>query len=235
MPTLLWLFGIRPIPVKSGFRGTYRQPHICYRSLGYFSLDMSDAEIIAGFLSAETRAQDKAIAELEGQIKAPVIHYVRANSGTRQEAIDLMQEVIVVIYQLVKKPDFVLKATTKLSTLAQSIGRNLWLKVLRDKKKRAGDNIEEGMRNEPVEINTALEGLIDTEQLAAAWRAFEKLGPDCQKLLRMAIKDHKPEEISAEMGYTNEGTVRVKKHKCMEKWKELYRVETKERTLAGDE
>ena len=184
---------------------------------------MSDPEIIAGFLNPDVLPQKAAIGELQTQIKAPLIHYVRANSGARQEGIDLMQEVIVVIYQLVKKPDFVLKPTTKLSTLAQSIGRNLWLKELRRRKTRGGDNIPEGEGNEPVDMDTPLDVLVDTERLALAWKAFEQLGPDCQKLLRMAIKDHTPEEISAELGYTNEGTVRVKKHKCMDHWKKLYR------------
>ena len=184
---------------------------------------MTDPEIIAGFLGRDQLVQSKAIGMLEGQIKAPLIHYVRANSGTRQEGVDLMQEVIVAIYQLVKKPDFMLNSGAKLSTLAQSIGRNLWLKELRRRKAHGGDNIREGEGNEPAEMETPLDVIVDTERLDRAWRAFEKLGPDCQKLLRMAMSGNTPEEISAELGYTNEGSQRVKKHKCKDKWIELYR------------
>ena len=81
----------------------------------------------------------------------------------------------------------------------------------------------EGEGNEPAEMETPLDVMVDTERLDRAWKAFEKLGADCQKLLRMAMADRTPEEISAELGYTNEGTIRVKKHKCKDKWIELYR------------
>ncbi|QQR85401.1 MAG: sigma-70 family RNA polymerase sigma factor [Flavobacteriales bacterium] len=184
---------------------------------------MTDTEIIAGFLSPDTRAQDKAIAFFSNRIKGPIIDHVRANSGTRLEAVDLVQEVIVALYQLIKKSGFTLNPGTKLSTLAWSIGRNLWLKVLRERRKTAGDNIEEGMRNEPAETRTALDLMADTERLDAAWRAFEMLDEKCRTLLRMEMAEHSTLEIATALAYDDQGSVRVKKFKCMNRWKELYR------------
>ncbi|MBK7553252.1 MAG: hypothetical protein IPI55_01255 [Flavobacteriales bacterium] len=143
---------------------------------------MTDAEIIAGFLSPDTRAQDKAITFFSDSIKGPIIDHVRANSGTRLEALDLVQEVIVALYQLVKKPGFVLNTGTKLSTLAWSIGRNLWLKVLRERKKTTGDNIEEGMRNEPAETRTALDLMADTERPRCRLARVREAGREVQNL-----------------------------------------------------
>lgn len=223
LPTLLRAFRLPPEHRTIRVLGYIPGDRLPLSARYYFSQRMTDSEIIAGFLSPDIRAQDKAIAFFSDRIKGPIIDHVRANSGTRLEALDLVQEVIVALYQLFKKPGFALNPGTKLSTLAWSVGRNLWLKVLHERKKTSGDNIEEGMRNEPAEIRTALDLMTETERLDAAWRAFERLDEKCRTLLRLEMAERTTQEIAAALAYDDQGSVRVKKHKCMNRWKELYR------------
>ncbi|HOP44777.1 MAG TPA: sigma factor [Flavobacteriales bacterium] len=91
---------------------------------------MSDQELLEGL-----RAHDRKVVERVYELVRPgLIKYVRDNSGTRDEALDIIQEAMLVAYLHITGPDFAL--TSALGTYVQGIGRNLWLKHLERYKKR---------------------------------------------------------------------------------------------------
>jgi len=67
-------------------------------------------------------------------VRPGLIKYVKDNSGTLDEARDVIQDAILAAYMHITGKDFAL--TSALSTYIQGIGRNLWLKHLDRYKKR---------------------------------------------------------------------------------------------------
>ena len=99
------------------------------RAPDYFG-GVSDHDLLEGL-----RVHDrKAVEQVYELVRPGLIKYVRDNSGTRDEASDVIQEAMLVTYMQITRPGFAL--TSALGTYVQGIGRNLWLKHLERYKKR---------------------------------------------------------------------------------------------------
>jgi len=118
------------------------------------ALQYSDTDIIAGL-----RNGDSKILELTYKQHYPIIlHFVIQNNGTDQDAKDVYQEAIVVLYEKLRQEHFLL--TCQIRTFIYSVCRRLWLKKLREKGKYIGKIEdfesfipfeEDGLQNEDTE------------------------------------------------------------------------------------
>jgi DNA-directed RNA polymerase specialized sigma24 family protein len=91
---------------------------------------MTDQELLQGM-----RAHDpKAMEAIYVLVRPGLVSYVKQNSGTADEASDVIQDAMVAAYMNAMKPDFEL--TAALSTYIQGIGRLVWLKHIDRYKKR---------------------------------------------------------------------------------------------------
>ncbi len=181
----------------------------------------SDNEILEALRGSDLRAQERAVAALLDRIKPPLIHHVRLNSGTREQAIDLANEVVVEIWKKANDPAFQLNEGVQLSSFAHRVGINLWLKELRRTKRLVHDNGVEGGGYEPVDPQTPEDEMMEQEpdrnalaEQQIALSAFDRLGADCQQLFRMDADDRKPEEIMLAMGWADQNYVRLKRFRC---------------------
>lgn len=193
---------------------------------------LTDHEIIDGLRSANQLLQSRAVDVLLKQVKEPLIHYVKQNSGTRAEGLDIASEAVVALWKSDGEGKFQLRADVKLSTWCVSVGRNLWLKELRRRKTWSGDNLGGDARNEPADGTTPEEIIIAVEdhdlvsgEIRRAWRAFKKLSAGCQQLFQADLEARPEEEIMRLLEVTNMGSVKVKRHRCKEKWIGLYKQE----------
>ncbi len=191
---------------------------------------MSDQEVIEVLWGDNQLLQSRAVDVLLKQIKPSLLHYVRANSGTHEEGVMMANESVVVLWERIRANSFQLHADTKLSTWCVRVGMNLWLKELRRRKVRAGDNLDGGPGNEAVDTSTPLDIITAVEEhklvsddMQRAWRAFQKLSTECQLLFRSDLENKPDEEIMRELTMTNVGSVKVKRHRCKAKWIELYK------------
>lgn len=91
---------------------------------------MTDQDLLQGLREHNPQA----VEAVYSQVRPGIISYVKENSGTKDEAADLVQEAMVVVYIKATEPDFEL--TAALSTFVHSIAKNLWLKHLDRYKKR---------------------------------------------------------------------------------------------------
>lgn len=83
---------------------------------------MTDAELLSGLKDHNRHA----VKEVYSLVRAPIISYVCNNSGTKDEADDLIQDAMMALYIKITETDFELSAA--LSTYVQSVARNIWLK-----------------------------------------------------------------------------------------------------------
>lgn len=70
------------------------------------------------------------------------------------------------------------------------------------------------IRYQDVETDTALDALIQADRISLFWEAFEKLGADCQKVMRMHFEETDMTGIANAMGYASENYARQSKFRC---------------------
>ena len=135
------------------------------------------------------------------------------NSGNKQDAKDIFQDAIVIIYNKSNKSDFNLDCD--FSTYLYSVCKLLWLKEL--KKKRD----EKSNMQELEELQKYQDDIIGSDvvsdKYAIYYRHINKLNYDCKKVLRLFYDGVNAKEIANIMGYKNEHIARSKKFKCKEK------------------
>lgn len=135
--------------------------------------------------------------------------YIYVNTGSEEDAKDIFQEAIIVIYNRVKKNN--LDLTCSFNTYLYSVCRILWLKQL----KRKRQIIENEEFSESEVNNEDLEAMIkDHEKYGLYEYHFKKLGDDCKKILKLFFKNRPLKEIAEIMGYSSENYAKKKKYQC---------------------
>lgn len=148
-----------------------------------------------------------------------VLNMVVQNSGTEDEAKDVFQEAIIVLYDKVKQGDFAL--SSRLKTYIYSVCRRLWLKQLGSKGRTFHDvsNYEDVI---PVEEDLAKHMEKDL-QLTMMEQALDKLGEPCRTIIHdFYIMNLSMQEICEKFGYTNTDNAKTQKYKCLQRLKKLF-------------
>lgn len=154
--------------------------------------------------------------------KMYVLHFnmirylVIKNSGREEDAADVFQDALLVLYEKLNQPDFVL--TSSLKTFLYSVCRNLWLKRLEKSRRESFTDFEEyEPAAEEEEENDR------SEEKAKLRRHLAALGEQCRKVLTLFYYFKKNmEEIAAELGYTNADNAKNQKYKCLQRLKAAY-------------
>ena len=141
-------------------------------------------------------------------------HFILNNSGSEEDAKDIFQESIIVIYRKVKEQEHFL-ISSSFKTFIYSIARNIWLKNLRTKKYE-GQKIQDQqkyieLKEEPFKINN------DDLKMSLYQKYFKLLPEDCQNILRMSVSNVPQKEISEALGFKSENYVKKRKHGCKDK------------------
>ena len=145
-----------------------------------------------------------------------ISRFIQSNGGSVDDAKDVFQDAIVVIYTKSQQADFQL--TSKFSTLLMGVCRNLWGNVLQ-KKSRSGV-IKTDLSK--YKDNTDIQSLIENEEISKLfWDSFQKLGADCQKVLQLFFEKKKMTEIQQIMGFGSLSYTKKRKFSCKEKLVDL--------------
>lgn len=139
--------------------------------------------------------------------------YIKANNGTVDDAEDIFQDALVILYKKVHSPDFVL--TVSLKSYLFAIAKNCWLHELRQRKKiPGGESI-----TEPADAIKIEEPGFDF-----AKAAFNLLGDKCRELLiQFYFKKKSFKEIATLLSFSDELVAKNQKYRCLQKAKENYK------------
>jgi RNA polymerase sigma factor (sigma-70 family) len=141
------------------------------------------------------------------------------NNGSVDDARDIFQEAMIVLYEKSKDPAFTLSCQIK--TYLYSVSRRLWLKRLQQQQRFMPDlnGIEDTV---PVEEDLeAHQPQQDEFQLME--KAMAGLGEPCKSLLEaFYIQRKNMNEIAAEFGYTNADNAKNQKYKCLTRLKKIF-------------
>lgn len=149
-----------------------------------------------------------------------VLKFILSNSGSDEQAKDIYQETIIVLYENVKRPEFGL--TCALQTYIYSVARRLWLKQLN----RSGRTVlfrEEG-DHEIADVSADLNEHLEKEKEISRMNAsLEKLGEPCAGLIRdFYVSRLSMDEIGEKYGYTNADNAKTQKYKCLQRLKRYF-------------
>ena len=169
---------------------------------------MEDFNYLPAILSGDRALLKQMYAALFPFIRRIVLDHV----GTEEDARDVFQDAVIVLYEMAQKPDFQL--TSKFSTLFYGICRNIWM-TRRQKKSNQELTIPEDAKYIP---DDSLQiDYLQVERGKLFYKALRRLGEDCQKLLQLFFEKRSMEEIARTMGFASEGYARVRKAQCKDR------------------
>jgi RNA polymerase sigma factor (sigma-70 family) len=141
------------------------------------------------------------------------------NQGTIDDARDIFQEAMIVLYEKAKSGSFELHCQIK--TYVYSVSRRLWLKRLQQMQKFVPD--VNGL-DEVVPVEEEVEA---AEKRSADFHLMEKammnLGEPCKSLLEaFYVQKKSMTEIAGNFGYTNADNAKNQKYKCLMRLKKIF-------------
>lgn len=181
------------------------------------SIEVSDTEIIAGIADGDNRVINK----IYKSFFPSIAHMIVNNNGTDEEAKDVFQEAVMVLYDKITHHKFELNS--KLSTFLYAVSRRLWLKQLSRKGHTTNttdiSDFEDILRVEDdIQEHQEIENQFDQMN-----EAMTQLGEPCQTLLKdFYIQNLSMQEITQKFGYTNSDNAKTQKYKCLQRLKKIF-------------
>jgi len=177
----------------------------------------SDKKIIQDLLSSSSHANNLALDSLYSRFY-PIMHkFVVSNKGTDEEAKDIFQEAMIILYENIKNGKFEQKSSIK--TYLFSTGRFLWLNELKKKKKIQFSEMDyESIKDD----SPSFSGEPQTDQSTMLISLLDKMGTTCRNILTMYYyKKLSMKEIALQLNFGSPESAKVQKNKCMNKLKNM--------------
>ena len=141
------------------------------------------------------------------------------NSGNSDEARDIFQEAMIVVYEKAASGSFELHCLLK--TYIYSVCRRLWLKRLQQLQRYGSliENVEETITvDEDLEVHEK-----HNADFVIMENAMSKIGEPCKSLLdAYYLQKKNMQEIAVDFGYTNADNAKTQKYKCLVRLKKLF-------------
>ena len=170
--------------------------------------------LLQGLAQNDKKAIETIYKENFNLIQALVIN----NNGSVEDAKDIFQEAMIVLYQKVQSGSFELNCQIK--TFVYSVSRRLWLKRLMQQNRYS-------LHENTEDIVLVDEDMEEHEKRDTEFTVMEKamgsLGEPCKSLLEAFYMQKKGmQEIAGIFGYTNAENAKTQKYKCLMRLKKLF-------------
>ena len=175
----------------------------------------NEQALLQGLARNDKKAIETIYRENYNMIQVLVVN----NNGSADEAKDIFQEAMIVLYEKVRSGVFELNCQIK--TYVYSVSKRLWLKRLQQLN-RYSIGLENIDGVVPVE-----EEIEEHEKRNAEFemmnKAISSLGEPCKSLLEAYyLQKRKMQEIAANFGYTNADNAKNQKYKCLMRLKKIF-------------
>jgi len=164
------------------------------------------------------RGDEGALVTLYRSCRRQVVSMVLGNSGTPDDAEDILQEAVVVLWERIRADRF--EASARLETFVYATARNLWLRRLARARREVSFPDQDQMIQDP--DLPVLERMIEDEGAGIVAEALTLLGEPCRTLLLLFYWEERPmEEIASRLGFANAATAKSKKYQCKKALEQL--------------
>lgn len=142
------------------------------------------------------------------------------NNGTADDAKDIFQEAMMVLYDKARSGTFELNC--QIRTYLYSVARRLWLKKLNQSNRFLADFDDTSEKQVLVDEDVVEHEAKDSEY-EMMYHSINSLGEPCKSLLEsFYFKDKSMQEIAEDFGYTNAENAKTQKYKCLMRLKKLF-------------
>jgi RNA polymerase sigma factor (sigma-70 family) len=171
--------------------------------------------LLEGLATNNTSAIETIYRENYSTIQA----FIVKNNGYPEDAKDIFQEAMIVLYEKARLNSFMLSCQIK--TYLYSVCRRLWLKKLQQQSRfyPGFDQPEETVAvDDEIDIHEKLNNDFNLME-----KALLSLGEPCKSLLDAYYLQKKSmPEIAEEFGYTNADNAKTQKYKCLMRLKKIF-------------
>jgi RNA polymerase sigma factor (sigma-70 family) len=177
--------------------------------------EISEQELLQGLAKSDKKAVEAIYKHNYNMVQALIIN----NNGSAEDAKDIFQEAMIVLYEKVRSGSFELHCQVK--TYIYSVCRRLWLKRLQQMNRYLP---ELGTLEETIPVEEELEEHekrnMEHEMMD---KAISSLGEPCKSLLEAYYLQKKNmQEIAVDFGYTNAENAKNQKYKCLLRLKKIF-------------
>jgi RNA polymerase sigma factor (sigma-70 family) len=145
--------------------------------------------------------------------------FILNNNGSVEDARDIFQETMIVLYEKSRLETFSLNCQIK--TYVYSVCRRLWLKRLQQLN-RFTSQVESLEETVPVEEEIE-EHEKKNNDFMLMENAMGKIGEPCKSLLDAYYLQKKSmQDIAVDFGYTNADNAKTQKYKCLVRLKKIF-------------
>lgn len=170
------------------------------------------------YLEGIFQSNSEVLRELYREWRPGIIRHVQTKGGNAQDADDVFQDAMVVLYRKIKTGKLTL--TSRLSTYFYGIAKKVWLKKRTRRLRKQSPT--EPSREYATEDN--VEALLEkTERYRFFREKLRALGSDCRQILEMFITGESMEKIARAMGFASAGYAKKRKFYCKQKLIRLIR------------
>ncbi len=176
---------------------------------------MDDNQLLRGLATNDRKCIEAIYQGSYNTVQALILN----NKGTVDDARDIFQEALIVLFEKVRQGDFELSC--QIRTYLYAVSRRLWLKRLQQQKRLYADWDDSA---EGVAVETDLERHekedADYERMD---KAIQQLGEPCKSLLEaFYLRKQNMASIATEFGYTNTDNAKNQKYKCLMRLKKIF-------------
>ena len=175
----------------------------------------NEKALLQGLARNDRKAVETIYRENYNMVQVLIIN----NNGSSDDAKDVFQEAMIVLYEKVRSGSFELNCQIK--TYVYSVCRRLWLKRLQQLNRfsPAVENLDSTVQVEE-EIEEHEKRQTEFEMMD---KAIGSLGEPCKSLLEAYYLQKKNmQEIAANFGYTNADNAKNQKYKCLMRLKKIF-------------
>ena len=170
-------------------------------------------------LQGLARNDRKAVETIYKENYTTVQSLIINNNGSADDAKDIFQEAMIVLYEKARSGTFELSCQIK--TYVYSVSRRLWLKRLQQASRYS---VDIGNTDGVVPVEDDIE---EHEKRDAEFEMMEKaiqgLGEPCKSLLEaFYLRKMNMQEIAVSFGYTNAENAKTQKYKCLMRLKKIF-------------
>jgi len=177
--------------------------------------EINEKALLEGLAASDKKAIEAIYRDNFNMIQSLVIN----NNGSADDAKDVFQEAMIVLYEKARSGNFELNCQIK--TYMYSVCRRLWLKRLQQLN-RFSPPVESLELSVPVE-----EEIEEHEKRNSEFEMMDKaigsLGEPCKSLLEAYyLQKQNMQVIAVNFGYTNADNAKNQKYKCLMRLKKIF-------------
>ena len=172
-------------------------------------------------LEAILQNNQKGITDIYQRYFPLILQLIITNSGNEDDAKDVFQETVIILYNKIQTGNFVLNS--RLSTYIYAIAKRLWLKKLNQMGRMSSFNSLFDVEDNVLETFSIEQHNQNEENFKHIESALNELGEPCRAIIENYYYRSMPmSQIASKLGYVNADSVKAQKYKCIQRLKKIF-------------